>query len=182
MKNVRVISIISCISIFLLTLALVTINQTFSFNEDSKKWDIHFESDNSEVIINDSRVDYYTTLEYGNTYSLLLDVVNNGDYNAEIYDVIKSDLEDMKIDNSRYTYDDFITYSITYDKDSNVNSIKKHDKVSTFDALKSGSKNKIRVDVRFDEDKLNDEKKEFLNNNGNKLNINLSLQLAYKQV
>ena len=91
MKNVRVISIISCISIFLLTLALVTINQTFSFNEDSKKWDIHFESDNSEVIINDSRVDYYTTLEYGNTYSLLLDVVNNGDYNAEIYDVIKSD-------------------------------------------------------------------------------------------
>ena len=71
---------------------------------------------------------------------------------------------------------------ITYDKDSNVNSIKKHDKVSTFDALKSGSKNKIRVDVRFDEDKLNDEKKEFLNNNDNKLNINLSLQLAYKQV
>jgi hypothetical protein len=62
MKNVRVISIISCISIFLLTLALVTINQTFSFNEDSKKWDIHFESDNSEVIINDSRVDYYTKI------------------------------------------------------------------------------------------------------------------------
>lgn len=172
----------SCFSILLLTLALLTINKTFSFNDVEKKWDIHFESDNKNVIINDSRVDYYTTLEYGSTYTLLLDIVNNGDYNAEINNIIKTSLEDMKIDNSKYTYEDFITYSVTYDKDSEVNSIKKLDKVSTFDVLKSKSKNIIRIDVRYNEEKLTKEKKEFLSKHDNKLSLNLSLQLAYKQV
>lgn len=172
----------SCFSILLLTLALVTINKTFSFDDSEKKWDIHFESDNSNVIINDSRVDYYTTLEYGNTYTLLLDIVNNGDYNAEINNIMKTSLDDMKIDNSMYTYEDFITYSVTYDNDSEVNSIKKLDKVSTFDALKSNTKNKIRIDVRYNEEKLTKEKKEFLSKHDNKLSFNLSLQLAYKQV
>jgi hypothetical protein len=182
MKNIKLISIMSCISIFLLTLALLTINNTFSFNEDIKKWDIHFETDNNNVIINDSRVDYYTSLEYGNTYSLTLDIVNDGDYNGELFNILKTSLEDMKIDDSKYTYDDFLTYSITYDKDSDENTIKKHDKVSTFDALKSGTKNTIRIDIRYDENKMNQEKKDYLNSHENKLNINLYLQLAYKQV
>ena len=58
MKNIKIISIISCVSIFLLTLALLTINNTFSFVSGEKKWDIHFESDNKNTYIDETRIDF----------------------------------------------------------------------------------------------------------------------------
>ena len=182
MKNIKLISITSCISIFLLTIALLTINRTFSLNSNEKKWDIHFESNSSDVLINESRVDYTASVEYGSTYSLVLDIVNNGDYNAEIYKVIKTKLSDMKIPNSNYSYDDFFSYSITYENDNTTNGIKKLDRVSTLDLLNAKTTNKIRVDIRYDNEKIDEKKKDFLKQNNNTIKLNLFLQLSYEQI
>ena len=114
MKNIKWISITSCISIFLLTLALLTINNTFSFSSIEGKWDVHFESANESVIIDDTRIDFYNTLKVGETYKLDVDVVNNGTYNTEIYKVIPADLKKYKLENSDYTLDDFLSYSYNY--------------------------------------------------------------------
>jgi hypothetical protein len=182
MKNIKWISLTTCVSIFLLTLALLTINQTFSLNNGDNKWDIHFESSSNNVYIDETRIDFYDSLTVGENYTLYVDVVNNGNYNSEISKVLTSDLKEYKLDDSDYTYDDFITYSISYDEDNDTNSIKSLNKVSTYDLLKANTKNKIRIDVRYDINKLDNEKLEYLKNHDNKLNISLYLQLNYKQM
>ncbi len=182
MKNIKIISITSCISIFLLTLALLTINNTFSFIYGEKKWDIHFESDSTNTYIDETRIDFYKDLTVGEDYTLYVDIVNDGDYNGEIAKVLTSNLKDYKLDDSDYTYDDFITYTINYVEDNNTNSIKASDKVTSFDNLKKNTKNKIRIDVRFDINKLDSKKIEYLKNHNNKLNISLYLQLDYNQI
>ena len=182
MKNIKLISITSCLAIFLLTVALLTINQTFSLNYNEKNWDIHFKTDSKDVIVNGERIDYYADVEYGKNYSLVLDVVNNGDYDADIYRVMKTDFSDMKIGNSSYSYDDFFSYSITYENDNTQNNIKKLDKLSTLDVLKAKTSNKIRIDIRYDNEKIDEKKKEFLNQNNNTIKLNLFLQLSYKQI
>ena len=182
MKNIKWISITSCISIFLLTLALLTINNTFSFSSTEGKWDVHFESTNESVIIDDTRIDFYNTLKVGETYKLDVDVVNKGNYNAEIYKVIPADLKQYKLEDSDYTLDDFLSYSYNYEEDNNINSIKSSSKVSTFDILKANTKNKIAIEVKYDITKINNEKLEYLKNHDNKLNFSLYLQLNYKQM
>ena len=182
MKNIKIISVISCVSIFLLTLALLTINNTFSFTNGEKKWDIHFESESKNVYIDETRIDFFKDLSIGDTYTLYVDVVNDGDYNGEIAKILSSNLRDYKIDDSDYTYNDFITYKISYEEDNDINSIKKDNKVSVFDNLKKNTRNKIRIDVTFDINKLNDQKLEYIRNHKNKLNISLYLQLDYNQI
>lgn len=174
MKNIKVISITTCVSIFLLTLALLTINKTFSFDNNDSKWDVHFETDNENVIIDDTRIDFYNTLKVGETYTLYVDVVNDGDYDSQIYKVLKSNLKDYSLEDSTYTYDDFLTYSVLYEDSL--------EKVNTFDSLSQKSKKRIRVDVRYDISKLDEKKYEYLRSHDNKLNFSLYLQLNYKQM
>ena len=182
MKNIKIISITSCVSIFLLTLALLTINNTFSLVNGEKKWDIHFESDNTNTYIDETRIDFYKDLTVGEDYNLDLDIVNDGDYNASLVKILSSELKDYKLDDSDYTYDDFITYSISYVEDNNVNSIKSSNNIATFDNLKKNTKNKIRINVRYDINKLDSQRIEYLKNHNNKLNISLYLQLDYNQI
>ena len=174
MKNIKVISLTTCVSIFLLTLALLTINKTFSFEKNDSRWDVHFETDNEFVIIDDTRIDFYNTLKVGENYTLYVDVVNDGDYDSQIYKVLKSNLKDYSLEDSTYTYDDFLTYSVLYEDSL--------EKVNTFDSLSQKSKKRIRVDVRYDISKLDEKKYEYLRSHDNKLNFSLYLQLNYKQM
>ena len=99
---------------------------------------------------------------------------SDGDYDSQIYKVLKSNLKDYSLEDSTYTYDDFLTYSVLYEDSL--------EKVNTFDSLSQKSKKRIRVDVRYDISKLDEKKYEYLRSHDNKLNFSLYLQLNYKQM
>lgn len=188
MKNIKLISLLSCVSIFLLTVALLTVNSTFSLGEDSINWNINLKTDEENVIIDDTRIDFFKTLGINETYSFELDVNNDGNKDAKILRAIKSDLSEYVVGtstttNKTYYLKDYIRYTVTYLEDNKANDIHANDKVQTFDYLKKNTTNKIKIEVSFKSEDITPDELSVLNafNANDTLDISLYLHLDYTE-
>ena len=189
MKNVKIFSLLSCISIFLLTVAVLTVNNTFSLEDDEANWNISLYTTEENVIIDKTRIDFYKTLGINESYSFELDVINGGNKDAEILRAIKSNLSDYVVGtssttNKTYYLSDYIKYNVTYLETNKTNDVFSNDKVQSFDHLKANTTNKIKVEISLSGNDVTQDELSVLHslNESNKLDISLYLHLDYTEL
>ncbi len=181
MKNIKVLSMISCVAIILLTVAIITLNSTFSLPENDN-FKVVLNTDEERVFIDGTRIDFFHTLKIDEKYSFTIDVTNKGNIDTEIFKAIKSNLSDYVIGtsektNNTYRLSDYITFNVYYESDNEENGIHKNDRLNTYDYLKKGTTNKIKVDLEMKREDVTQDEVRVLRDTFKKESIDFSLYL-----
>ena len=181
MKNIKVLSMISCVAILLLTVAIITLNSTFSLPE-SENFKVVLNTDEERVFIDGTRVDFFHTLGINEKYSFTIDVINKGNIDAEVFKAIKSNLSDYVVGtsaktNNTYKLSDYITFNVYYESDNETNGIHKDDRLNTYDYLRKGTTNKIKVDLEMKKDDVTQDEMRVLRDTFKRESIDFSLYL-----
>ena len=188
MKNIKVLSMISCVAILLMTTAIVTLNSTFSLSENDK-FKVVLSTDEERVFIDGTRVDFFYTLGVNEKYSFTIDVTNKGNIDAEIFKAIKSNLSDYVVGtssktNNTYRLSDYITFNVYYESDNEENGIHKNDRLNTYDYLKKGTTNKIKVDLEMKREDVTQDEMRVIRDifKRESIDFSLYLQLVFSEL
>ena len=177
--------------------AMFTITKSFAYktiNEDSS-WDVYY----TEAMLTDGsvgNVDVSTDtinfncelLAYGDEFSFITSINNDGSYDAYISELSKTDLSEVVIGKSKttgntYTLKDYVSYKVTYYVNNLDNQVLVDKAVSEDDLLNSKTNNKILVSVKYrTKESLTEDKIKVLEEYGKSFDLDLSLNTVYQQV
>lgn len=194
-KSFIAVSISVVVTLFFV--AMFTITKSFAYktiNEDSS-WDVYY----TEAMLTDGsvgNVDVSTDtinfncelLTYGDEFSFITSINNDGSYDAYISELNKTDLSEVVIGKSKttgntYTLKDYVSYKVTYYVNNSDNKVLVDKAVSEDDLLNSKTNNKILVSVKYrTKESLTEDKIKVLEDYGKSLDLDLSLNTVYQQV
>lgn len=194
-KSFIVISVSVVVTLFFV--AMFTITKSFAYktiNNDSS-WDVYFteamltEGSAGKVDVSTDNIDISCELDkFGEEFSFITSINNDGTYAAYISDINMTDLNDYVVGKSdktgnTYTLKDYVSFKATYYTKNETNNIKVDKSISVNDLLNSKTNNKILVTVKYrDEKSLTQDKIEVLEKYGKSLDLDLSINTVYQQV
>lgn len=194
-KNFVVISISVVVTLFFV--AMFTITKSFAYNDinDDSNWNVYFseamltEGSKGKVDVSTDNININCKLDkYGEEFSFITSINNDGTYDAYISDINMTDLSDIVIGKSTktgntYTLKDYVSFKATYYVKNDENNIKVDSNINEDDLLNSKTNNKILVTVKYrDQSSLDEDKIEVLENYGTSLEMDLSINTIYQQV
>jgi len=187
----RIIAYMLCISILLLTLGLYTAFASVSLANPTRgpiKYDVYFSEVGTNnkiennVIVTNNRIDMDLVFKnYGDEFIATTSLNNDGNVDAKISKLLKTNLEDIKVGKSyktgnTYTLFDYLSFRIYYANNNEDNNILAVNNVLENDLVKSNTNNNIiiKVALKNEEQLTEDQKYVFKNSYG--LNVNLFIE------
>lgn len=195
-KEVSFICTLVFAAIFVVSMAFLTIRSTFAYPEEinSAVWSVYngkTEVKNKnlgKVNISINNYDVSVRLKkYGEEFSFINEVVNDGGYNAVLSKLEITDLSKFRVGtssktNKTYTLEDYVLVRVDYAVNNEKNDVKKDRKVAVGDKLKMGTTNKVIVSVKLrDKNKLTEDQIEVFEKYGEMVNLDINVSTLYQQ-
>ena len=183
-------------SILLVGFAFLAITSTFAYPTVNEvlRWDVKY----SDVVIGNNKdgkvnvgtdtIDFSAKLDkFGETFSFVTSIKNDGNFDAILSEVKKTDLSKIEIGQSKktgkiYYVSDYVSYLVTYSGNNNENGVIKDKQLKSGDLLYSGTENKVIVTLKYrNKNQLSEDALEVLKEYGYVFNLDLSLNTLYQE-
>lgn len=191
----KIIACLLCLSIMLLTIGLYTAFASITFASPSHgpvKYDVYFSEVGtnkdleSRAIVNNNRIDLGVTFtDYGQVLLSTTSLNNDSDVDTKLAELFMTRLEDVKVGKSditglEYSLNDFISFKVYYEFDSDINNVKTPNSVTVGDMLRRNTANNVIIKVAFKEEhQLTKDQKHVFEQLNKELNVNLYLEAIY---
>ena len=195
-KDVRIISTFIFAAILLVAIAFLTINSSFAYSESNKniEWSVYYGNaidkgtGEGKFNVSINNIDLKVRLDkFGENYSVMVDAINSGSYNAVLDKFNTTDLSKILVGTSlstgkSYYVSDYVELSINYVSNNKKNNIVKDNSVKVGDLLRYDTTNKISINVRLKDSKeLNSDELNVLKTYGNVFNLDINISSLYQQ-
>lgn len=197
-KDIKVITGLFCVTLLLIGMAFFTITTTFAYNNstinEALTWNVYYSdavignNKDGKVTVSRDNLDFSVKLDkYGEEFSFTTSVINDGDIDAVLKRIEKTNLDKLFVGTSKttgetYYVSDYISFNVEYVSNNDKNGIRKDTKVKVGDKLYNSTNNKIIVTVKYrDKNKLSDDQLSVLKNYGYIFNLDLSVSTLYQQ-
>lgn len=197
-KDIKVITGLFCVTLLLIGMAFFTITTTFAYNNstvnEALTWNVYYgnavigNNKDGKVTVSRDNLDFSIKLdEFGEEFSFTTSAINDGDIDAVLKRVEKTNLDKLFVGTSKttgetYYVSDYVSFNVDYVANNEKNGIRKDTKVKVGDKLYNGTNNKIIVTVKYrDKNKLSDDQLSVLKNYGYTFNLDLSVSTLYQQ-
>jgi hypothetical protein len=149
-KDVRIISTFIFAAILLVAIAFLTINSSFAYSESNKniEWSVYYGNaidkgtGEGKFNVSINNIDLKVRLDkFGENYSVMVDAINSGSYNAVLDKFNTTDLSKILVGTSistgkSYYVSDYVELSVNYVSNNKKNNIVKDNSVKVGDLLR----------------------------------------------